>query len=176
MFRPIQFGLTALLVLGTACQPAPKEETPASATGTVAAPAGLSAEDEKAVRAVDAEFARAASAGDGNAIGALYASDVTLLPPLESIVQGGEAAKKYWTGFTNAFSGPAELTTTAVEGRGDLAYSVGTYRMTLTPKQPGAKPLPTDEGKYLEVLKKQSDGSWKIVYDMWSSNAPATKQ
>lgn len=64
-------------------------------------------------------------------------------------------------------------------GRGgswDLAYSVGTYRVTLTPRKAGAKPLPTDEGKFLEVLKKQADGSWKIVYDMWSSNAPAARQ
>jgi ketosteroid isomerase-like protein len=142
---------------------------------SAAASAGLSAEDEAAIRAVDPAWARAASAGDGNAIGALYASNATLLPPMESAVEG-EAAKKYWVDFTNAFSGPIELTTTAVEGRGDLAYAVGTYRMTLTPKQAGAKPLPTEEGKYLEVLKKQADGSWKIVYDMWSPNVPPGKK
>jgi ketosteroid isomerase-like protein len=62
-----------------------------------------------------------------------------------------------------------------VEGRGDLAYAVGTYRATLTPKKTGGKPMPTEEGKYVEVLKKQADGSWKIVYDMWSSNAPMGK-
>lgn len=175
MFHSTRFGLTALLVLGTACQPEPKTETETMAGGSVASAADLSAEDEAAVRAVDAEWARTVSAGDGNAVGALYASNATLLPPMESMVQG-EAAKKYWVDFTNAFSGPAELTTTAVEGRGDLVYSVGTYRMTLTPRKAGAKPLPTEEGKYLEVLKKQADGSWKILYDMWSPNAPPAKQ
>jgi len=34
--------------------------------------------------------------------------------------------------------------------------------MSLTPKKAGAKPLPTEEGKYIEVLKRQDDGSWKI--------------
>jgi len=136
-----------------------------------AAPAGLSAQDEAAVRAVDAEWARAASAGDGNAIAALYATDATVLPPMEPLRQG-EAAKKYWVDFTNSFSGPIELATTAVEGRGDLAYGVGKYRMSVTPKKAGAKPLPVEEGKYLEVFKKQADGSWKIIYDMWSANAP----
>jgi ketosteroid isomerase-like protein len=63
-----------------------------------------------------------------------------------------------------------------VEGRGDLAYAVGSYRQTLTPKKAGAKSLPTEEGKYIEVLKKQADGSWKIVYDMWSPNAAPPKQ
>ena len=91
--------------------------------------------------------------------------------PRATIVKG-EAVGKYNDAMTGDFSGPTELTTTAVEGRGDLAYAVGIYRATLTPKKPGAKPLPTEVGKYLEVLKKQSDGSWKIVYDMWSPDAP----
>jgi ketosteroid isomerase-like protein len=48
--------------------------------------------------------------------------------------------------------------------------------MTLTPKKAGAKPLPPEEGKYVEVLKKQADGSWKIIYDIWNANAPAANQ
>jgi ketosteroid isomerase-like protein len=173
MVHSTRFGLAALLVLGAACQPAPKTETMGGESAV--APAGLSAEDEAALRAVDSAWARAVTAGDGNAVGALYASNATLLPPMESSVEG-EAAKKYWADFINAFSASAELTTKAVEGRGDLAYSVGTYRLTLTPKKAGAKALPTEEGKYLEVLKKQADGSWKIVHDMWSPNAPPAKQ
>jgi uncharacterized protein (TIGR02246 family) len=135
---------------------------------------GLSSEDEAAIRALDAEWGRAASAGEANAVAALYTSDATVLPPMEPLRQG-EAASKYWIDVLNGFSGPTDLTTTAVEGRGDLAYAVGKYRQTLTPKKAGAKPLPTEEGKYLEVLKKQADGSWKIVYDMWSPDAPPAK-
>ncbi len=175
MFHCTRFGLAALLVLGAACQPAPKSETATMGGESGAAPAGLSAEDEAAIRAIDAEWARASSAGDANAVAALYASDATVLAPMEPIRQG-EAAKKFLVDMTNSFSGSTELTTTAVEGRGDLAYAVGMYRATLTPKKAGAKPLPTEEGKYLEVLKKQADGSWKIVYDMWSPNAPPAKQ
>ena len=85
----------------------------------------------------------------------------------------GAATKKYWVDFTNGFSGQTELNTMAVEGSGDVAYAVGTYRMALTPKKAGAKPLPVDEGKYIEVLKRQDDGSWKIVYDIWNPSAPA---
>ena len=135
----------------------------------------LSAEDEAAVRAVDAAWAKAATAGDGKAIAALYADDATIHPPMEP-EKHGAAAKQYWIDFTNGFSGPAELTPKTVEGRGDLAYAAGTYRMTLTPKKAGAKPLPVDEGKYIVVLKKQADGSWKIVHDIWNPNGPAPAQ
>jgi uncharacterized protein (TIGR02246 family) len=170
--------LLAVLTLA-ACQATPKTETMKSQSAgggpageeSAGASAPLSAQDEAAIRAVDAEWARAASAGDAKALTATYSSDATLLPPSEAIVKG-EAVGKYNDAMTGGFSGPTELTTTAVEGRGDLAYAVGIYRATLTPKKTGAKPLPTEVGKYLEVLKKQSDGSWKIVYDMWSPDAP----
>jgi len=178
MSHSTRFGLTALLVWVAACQPAAKTETTTMAGDAVsaaAAPAGLSAEDAAAVRAVDAEWARASSAGDGKAVAALYAADATILPPMEPI-RRGQAAKTYWVDFANSFSGPTELTTTAVEGRGDLAYAVGTYRLTLTPKKAGAKPLPVEQGKYLEVLKKQGDGSWKIVYDIWNADTPPARQ
>jgi uncharacterized protein (TIGR02246 family) len=170
MFFHTRLVMTALLVSAAACQPAPKTMGGESA----AAPGGLSTEDEAAIRAVDAEWARATSAGEGNAVAALYTSDATVLPPMEPPHQG-EAAGKYWVDVLNAFSAPAELTTTAVEGRGDLGYAVGSYRLTLTPKKAGAKALPTEEGKYIEILKKQADGSWKIVYDMWSPNAAPGK-
>jgi uncharacterized protein (TIGR02246 family) len=167
--------IVTALALTAACQPAPKANTAGEGVESGAISGGFSSEDEAAIRAVDAQWARAATAGDGAALTALYTSDATLLPPNEPVVKG-EAVKKYNDDMTNSFSGPTELTTTAVAGGGDLAYAVGTYRATLTPKKAGAKPLPTEEGKYLEVLKKQADGSWKIVYDMWSPNAPPAKQ
>ena len=73
----------------------------------------------------------------------MYAPDATVLPTIEPIWQG-EAGKKYWIDVTNSFTEPTEMTTTALEGRGDLAYAVGTYR--------GASPA--EEGNYLEMLKE----------------------
>jgi uncharacterized protein (TIGR02246 family) len=161
--------LAALTAL--ACRPAPKATTADAGVESAAAPAGFSAQDEAAIRGVDSAWARAATAGDAAALTALYTSDAMLLPPFEQAVKG-DAVKKYNEGMTSAVSGPTELTTQTVEGQGDLAYAVGAYRATLTPKKAGAKPLPVETGKYLEVLKKQSDGSWKIAYDMWSADAP----
>ena len=75
--------------------------------------------------------------------------------------------------MTSAVSGPFELKTTAVKGNGDLALSTGEYTATLTPKQKGAKALPVEHGKYLGVMKKQPDGSWKLIYDIWNANGEA---
>ena len=171
MFHPTRLGLVALLGLGAACQPRPKTETAMVGGGSdvTTAAASLSDEDKATVRAVDAQWARAAKAGDGEAIAALYTPDAILLPPGEAMVKG-DAAKKYWVDFANGFSGPTELNTMAVEGSGDVASAIGTYKMSLTPRKAGAKPLPTEEGKYIEVLKRQDDGSWKIHHDIWNQN------
>ena len=168
-------ALVAFLALAAACQPRPRETGMADTSSAGAAPAALSSADESNIRALDAAWGKAATAGDGDAIAALYAPDATLLPPGEPMVKG-EAAKKYWMDFAKGYSGPTELNTQSVEGSGDLAVAVGTYRMSLTPKKAGAKPLPTEEGKYVEVLKRQDDGSWKILHDVWNTNAPPAKQ
>jgi uncharacterized protein (TIGR02246 family) len=172
MSHSTRIGLVALLFVGLACQPPPKTQTPSTGGESDAAPAGLSAKDEAAIRAIDAAWSQAFATGDGNALAAVYTADATVLPSNEPI-QKGEAVKKYFVGFTEGYSGTFEFTPTAVEGRGDLAYTVGTYRATLTEKKAGAKPFPTEEGKYITVVKKQPDGSWKIAYDIWNLNAPA---
>jgi uncharacterized protein (TIGR02246 family) len=164
-----------LLLLAAACEPRAKTETSMAGSGSDAPAAALSDQDKEKIRGVDTEWARAAQAGEGTAIAALYTADAVLLPPGEPMVKGA-AAKKYWVDFTNGFSGPTELNTIAVEGAGGVASAIGTYKMTLTPKKPGAKPLPPEQGKYIEVLKRQDDGSWRIVYDIWNPNAPPAKQ
>jgi ketosteroid isomerase-like protein len=41
--------------------------------------------------------------------------------------------------------------------------------MTLTPV--GAAPI-ENRGKYIEIWRKQADGSWKILRDVYSSDLP----
>jgi uncharacterized protein (TIGR02246 family) len=53
---------------------------------------------------------------------------------------------------------------------GDLAFYRGNYTLALTPRDGG--PTTHIDGKYLDILKKQPDGSWKIYIDSVSDNAP----
>jgi uncharacterized protein (TIGR02246 family) len=168
MHSPMRLGIAALLIWSAACRPAPRSETTSMGGTSEVKTAGLSAEDEAAVRDLGTKFAQAATAGDANAMAAMYTPDATLLPDGEPAVQG-DGVKSYWTGFAKNFSGRFELNTTSVEGRGDLAYAVGTARLT-----PKGAPKPM-EGKWVTVQKKQPDGSWKVVVDIWNMNAPPSK-
>jgi uncharacterized protein (TIGR02246 family) len=50
---------------------------------------------------------------------------------------------------------------------GDMAYTQGTYQMTMT--VPGSKQVVHDHGSYVTTYAKQPDGSWKAVADIATS-------
>ena len=54
---------------------------------------------------------------------------------------------------------------------GDLAYGVGTNRVSFT--GPDGKPV-TVEGKAVTVWRKDSAGGWKCVVDIWN-DVPSPK-
>lgn len=53
---------------------------------------------------------------------------------------------------------------------GDRAYSHGTYEFAFTPKEGGD--TTRCKGKFLTILEKQIDGSWKIAIDCFNFDAP----
>ncbi len=53
---------------------------------------------------------------------------------------------------------------------GDHAYSHGTYEFAFSLKEGGE--TTKGSGKFLTILKKQLDGSWKIAVDCFNFNAP----
>lgn len=146
------------------CRPADSRSSGESATG-----APLTAADMAAIRAADSSFVAAANAGDVDALTAVYARDASLLPPNLPPQKGHTAIRSFWGGFLNAYTVKFEIESDTIEGRGDLAYNMGRFRFTAVPKA-RTDPGVADEGKFLEVLKKQPDGSWKYLVDMYSSN------
>jgi uncharacterized protein (TIGR02246 family) len=167
--------LVPLASLVLACQPAPNGAAAARAAGdsvaerapAPAAAAPLGAADEAAVRAVDAAWAASLEKGDAAAVTALYADDAVMLGPDAPTISGKADIGKEIEGFVKAAAKNVKLTPTKVDGRGDVAYSYGTWSMTM-----GGKPA---AGKYAEVFRRQPDGSWKYVVDSWSFD-PAPKK
>jgi uncharacterized protein (TIGR02246 family) len=54
---------------------------------------------------------------------------------------------------------------------GDQAYSHGTYTFETTPKEGGE--TTSFSGKFLDILEKQIDGTWKIAIDCHNYNGPS---
>jgi uncharacterized protein (TIGR02246 family) len=133
------------------------------------APASLSASDSAGIAAADSAFRAAADSGNAAGVAAVYASDASLLPPNFPLQRGRDAIQKFWSGLLEAYTVKFEITSDMIEGRGDLAYNMGHYRFTAVPKSKSAPGI-ADEGKFVEILKKQPDGTWKYTVDIYNSN------
>jgi uncharacterized protein (TIGR02246 family) len=112
---------------------------------------------------------RPANSGNATAVAAVYATDASLLPPNLPVQRGRTAIRAFWGGLLEAYTVTFEISTDIIEGRGDLAYEMGHYRFTAVPKSKSAPGI-ADEGKYVEILKKQPDGTWKYAVDIYNSN------
>ncbi len=129
------------------------------------------AADAAAVQKADADWSAAAQAKQADAWVAFYADDAVVLPPNDKMVTNKDAIRKTITDLLALPGLSVSWQTTKAEAArsGDLAYTYGAYELTSN----DAKGRPTtDHGKYSEVWKKQADGSWKCIVDMWSSDLP----
>jgi ketosteroid isomerase-like protein len=145
------------------------------ATAVVAGPAcqsqaivGLTASDEAALRqALDIEM-KAANAADAAGWASVYSQDAIVLRPHAPAVQGREAIQQWLTTLppiSNAKGQGVEIV-----GYRDLAYLRGSYAMTFS--IPGV-PAPIEEqGKFLQIYRKQSDGLWKMTREIYNSDLP----
>jgi ketosteroid isomerase-like protein len=129
---------------------------------------------ESALKELDAQWSKAAAAKDLDKTVSYYADDAIVLPPNAPAATTKEAIKGVWKGMiTNpGFAGGWKATRVEVARSGDLAYLNGTYDFTLNDAK--GKPV-KDIGKYVEVWKKQADGSWKTVADIWNSDPPPAR-
>ena len=97
-----------------------------------------------------------------------YAPDAVVMPPNSEVVRGREAL----IAFNENFPPYEDLRFTHVEvdGAGDIAYVYGTYLMVMAAPE-GEEPA-QDRGKYIEIWRRQPDGSWKVALDIFNSDLP----
>ncbi len=100
------------------------------------------------------------------ALSHLYSVDAVLMPPGQAEVTGRADIQQWMAAFPPVSVFDMEID--EIDGRDDLAYIRGRYRMVMQPE--GAPEPIEDKGKYLEVRKKQADGSWPMAVDIFNSD------
>lgn len=133
-----------------------------------ACPPNLTAADRAAIAANTAEWLAGVRASDWKAVAATYTQDAMLLPPNMPAVVGRDAIQAFFTQFPPIVS--MDVTDVEMDGCCTVAYTRGTYRLSIAP--PGAGTL-HETGKYIEIRRKESDGRWLKLRDMFSSDEPA---
>ena len=122
-----------------------------------------------AIEAANARFSAAAAKGDGAALAALYATDGQVMPAGSEPIRGTDAIRKFWQGALDSGVAAVGLKTIDVFGHDPTATEVGEYEL----RDKAGNVL--DHGKYI-VVWRHSDGSWKLLRDMFSTNVPPPKK
>jgi uncharacterized protein (TIGR02246 family) len=128
--------------------------------------------DVKAIGDLEASDVAAWKARDAAKIAAFYADNAVLMTPGGPATNGKDAIAK---GLQQMVADPAlDLTFRAdhieVAKSGDVAWSRGTYQMAMT--DPASHQVIHDHGSYVTTYQKQSDGAWKAVADIATSEVP----
>lgn len=128
------------------------------------------ADARQAIAAVNERWRKAALAGDAAGLASLYADDAVLMAPGMPRAEGRAAIQ---SAFAAMFEAPPSSMTiesdaTNLSESGELAYDFGTYTMAGTAA--GGEEW-QERGKFLGVFRNIG-GEWKLVADIWNSDAP----
>jgi len=156
-------GTLALVVASTACQP-PAQEA-----------AGLSEEDVAAItKDVEEGWVGAMKAGDLATLAAMFTEDAVNMPENEPAHQGREAIKAWLSAFDDFQFTDLRQTVEEIAGRDDLAYVRGAFSATVEVE---GEPEPIESiGKFIEIRRKQPDGTWLIAVNIVNSDLPLPEQ
>jgi uncharacterized protein (TIGR02246 family) len=125
--------------------------------------------DEAEIRALDAEWSKAATAKNVDHVMKFYASDGSVVWPDQPPAKGHAAIRASWEKvYKEAPEMYLDFKPTHIEiasGR-DMASDFGEVHFAA-----GAKPDDIKKtAKYLVVWKREH-GTWKVLYDSWNWNA-----
>jgi uncharacterized protein (TIGR02246 family) len=137
------------------------------------APAPDTQAESQAIRDNEAAWVKDWQAKDVDKITSHFAPDASLLEPMMPAMKGADDIKAaVGAGLKDPhFSLTFGPTLVVVSKGGDLAYTQGTYTMTLS--EPKTGNILIEKGKYVTVYQKQADGSWKAAEDIYNPDAYA---
>jgi uncharacterized protein (TIGR02246 family) len=121
----------------------------------------ISDQDSAAIRALIDVHVQATLAHDPDRMLSTCADDIVFMPPGQAEVIGSAACRAYLEAFPTPKSFINKVD--EVDGRGDLAFSRG--RVTATFEDGTSTTL-----KGVALHRRQKDGSWKMVLDVWNAN------
>ncbi len=123
--------------------------------------------DVEAIRQADLAWSAAQAADGLDGTMSVYLDDAIMLAPNRPMAIGKTAIREASEALGVGSPGhsvtwqPMKI---EVARSGDIGYAIGTIEGFVD-----AAPV---KGKYVEIWKKQADGSWKVAADMFSPDSP----
>jgi uncharacterized protein (TIGR02246 family) len=149
-----------------ACAPEPVQEAE-----PVTEEAPSTEADVEALKAIYKSWDNALNNRDLEGLVSHYTEDAVRMEPNKPAWVGRQAIR---AGFESAFEQYESIDTSntaediVVSGEWAIARISGKW--TVTPQ--GGEPI-RDSGKAMSLCKRQPDGSWKVVWDIWNADTPS---
>jgi ketosteroid isomerase-like protein len=138
----------------------------------LALPAWAQQAAPEALHKPNRDFAAALNAKDVAAILQTYSDDAIVMPPNAEPIKGKAGIEAFWKGMIDQGLTVTSIYATASSSAGAWGYESGIAELSV---KPGFGSPALDTIKYVTVLKKDKDGAWKIVQDIWNSNLSAPR-
>jgi len=168
---PKLFMLLFAVSLITACNNSQDQSTSSSKSDpTQASMANDHAAAKAAIMKADSAWDKASEARSAEGWLSFYADDALMMPPGENLCSD-KASREASIKKMFAIPGMSlRFQTSKVElsQMADLGYAVGVYQWAS--KDAAGKDY-HETGKYCETWKKQADGNWKCIVDIWNADA-----
>jgi uncharacterized protein (TIGR02246 family) len=107
------------------------------------------------------EYASALMSGDMERWISLWTCGGIEMSPAGLLLSGTEQIGAANQPVMDLFDTEMTISPEDVRILGDCAYSHGSYKQAMTPKE-GGEPI-SNAGRFLTILEKQANGSWKIA-------------
>ena len=124
--------------------------------------------EQTALLETDKAWAETAStSNDVEQIVSFWSDDAKVIPPGGPVIEGKAALRDYISQSLQIpqFSVSWEPSEVTVSPTGNLGYTIGNNKFTFADEN---GELVTKHGRYVTVWRKESDGQWKCVIDIWN--------
>ncbi len=122
----------------------------------------LQAQDSSAMQEIIDQWRTHFNAGHYDVVAALYTADAVRYPPGAPPQSGREAIMADMSNYADL---TIELELGGSETAGDMISSWGTYELYARSAEGEG---PVQSGPWMNIAKKDEDGTWKIARDIWN--------
>jgi uncharacterized protein (TIGR02246 family) len=139
-------------------------------SSAIASADSLSAADVAEIKQLHRKFEETWLKGDADGVRSLFTDDCVLFPPHGDKPRVGmQGLNEFWfpPGAPPSRITKLIVTPKDIGGDGQIAYVWGTDEVAWTTVENGKTITSAHSGIFLNVLKKQADGRWKISHHMW---------
>lgn len=125
----------------------------------------LTVEDRAAIEASSKVWVETYNRNDWQGLADLFTSDAIMMPPNGPAIRGPAAIAQWERANETDFRIAFDLET--IDGNADTAYVSGRSCVFIPD---GAGGYGVDVGKFLEIRKRQTDGTWLVKTDIFNSD------